>query len=60
MKKTVIKNIATGIKKNCDILRKNDHILEVVLEGTTLKILLRKKRNKYISYFKEMEFESDG
>ena len=60
MKKTVIKNIATGIKKNCDILRKNDHILEVVLEGTTLKILLRKKRNKYIGYFKEMEFESDG
>jgi hypothetical protein len=60
MKKTVIKNIATGIKKNCDILRKNDHILEVVLEGTTLKILLKKKRNKYIGYFKEMEFESDG
>ena len=60
MKKTVIKNIATGIKKNCDILRKNDHILEAVLEGTTLKILLKKKRNKYIGYFKEMEFESDG
>ncbi len=60
MKKTLITNIATGIKKKCDILRKNDHILEVVLEGTTIKILLKKKTNKYIGYFKEMEFESDG
>ena len=34
--------------------------LEVVLEGTTIKILLKKKTNKYIGYFKEMEFESDG
>ena len=56
----IIKNIATGIEKNCDILRKNDNILEVVLEGTTIKILLKKKTNKYIGYFKEMEFESDG
>ena len=43
MKKTKIKNIASGIEKNCDILRKNDNILEVVLEGTTIKILLKKK-----------------
>ena len=60
MKKAKIKNIASGIEKNCDILRKNDNILEVVLEGTTIKILLKKKTNKYIGYFKEMEFESDG
>ena len=60
MKKTKIKNISSGIEKNCDILRKNDHILEVVLEGTTIKILLKKQTNKYIGYFKEMEFESDG
>ena len=60
MKKTTIKNIETGITKNCDILRKNDHILEVVLEGTTIKIILKKKTNKYIGYFKDMEFESDG
>ena len=60
MKKTKIKNISSGIEKNCDILRKNDHILEVVLEGTTIKILLKKQTNKYIGHFKEMEFESDG
>ena len=60
MKKAKIKNISSGIEKNCDILRKNESILEVVLEGTTIKILLQKKTNKYIGYFKEMEFESDG
>ena len=60
MKKAKIKNIASGIEKYCDILRKNDNILEVVLEGTTIKILLKKKTNKYIGCFKEMEFESDG
>ena len=60
MKKAKIKNIASGIEKNCDILKKNDNILEVVLEGTTIKILLKKKNNKYIGYFKEMEFESEG
>ena len=43
MKKAKIKNIASGIEKNCDILRKNDNILEVVLEGTTIKILLKKR-----------------
>ena len=60
MKKAKIKNIASCIEKNCDILRKNDNILEVVLEETTIKILLKKKINKYIGYYKEMEFESDG
>ena len=60
MKKTTIRNIATRIEKNCDILRKNDNILEVVLENTTIKIVLKKKINKYIGYFKDMEFESDG
>ena len=43
-----------------DILRKNDEILEVVLEDTTIKIFLKKKGEKYIGYFKDMEFESDG
>ena len=60
MKKTKITSITSGVEKNCDILRKNDHILEVVLENTTIKILLKKKTNKYIGYFKDMEFESDG
>ena len=60
MKKTIIKNITTGISKECDILKKNDQYLEVVLEGTTVKILLKKKLNKYIGKFKEMEFISDG
>ena len=43
MQKTIIKNIETGISKNCDILKKNDNFLEVVIEGTTIKILLKKK-----------------
>ena len=60
MKKTIIKNITTGISKECDILKKNDQYLEVVLEGTTVKILLKKKLNKYIGKFKEMEFISTG
>ena len=60
MNKTKIKNIASGIEKDCDILRKNDQILEVVLVDTTIKILLKKRTNKYIGYYKDMEFESDG
>ena len=50
----------TGIKKNCDILIKNEKILEVVIEGTTVKILLKKHNNNYIGKFKEMEFISTG
>ena len=60
MHKTLIKNIETGVTKNCDILKKNEKILEVVLEGTTIKILLKKHNNKYIGKFKEMEFVSTG
>ncbi len=48
MKQTVIKNIATGISKKCDILNKNEIFLEVVLEGTTIKIILKKKSDIYI------------
>ena len=60
MKKTTIKNLATGISKNCDILKKNDKILEVVIEATTIKILLKKKSDVYVGTFKEMEFISEG
>ena len=60
MQKTTIQNIETGITKNCDILKKNDKFLEVVLEGTTIKILLKKQRDKYIGKFKDMEFVSTG
>ena len=60
MKKTIIKNIATGISKKCDILSKNDNFLEVVLEGTTIKIILKKKSGVYIGSFKNMEFISEG
>ena len=60
MQKTIIQNIETGVTKNCDILKKNEKILEVVLEGTTIKILLKKHNNKYIGKFKEMEFVSTG
>ena len=60
MRQTIIKNIATGICKKCDILSKNDKFLEVVLEGTTIKITLKKKLGVYIGFFKDMEFISDG
>ena len=60
MKQTIIKNIATGITKNCDILKKNDNFLEVVLEGTTIKIILKKKGVIYVGSYKEMEFTSEG
>ena len=60
MQKTTIQNIETGITKNCDILKKNDQFLEVVLEGTTIKILLKKQRDKYIGKYKDMEFVSTG
>ncbi|SVD30160.1 uncharacterized protein METZ01_LOCUS383014 [marine metagenome] len=60
MQKTKIQNIETGVTKNCDILKKNDQFLEVVLEGTTIKILLKKQRDKYIGKFKDMEFVSTG
>ena len=60
MKQTIIKNIATGITKKCDILKKNDNFLEVVLEGTTIKITLKKKGEIYVGLFKEMEFTSQG
>ena len=60
MQKTTIQNIETGVTKNCDILKKNDQFLEVVLEGTTIKILLKKQRDKYIGKFKDIEFVSTG
>ena len=60
MKKTKIKNIETGISKTCDILKKNDQFLEVVLENTTIKIILKKNKDKYIGKFKDMEFVSSG
>ena len=60
MRQTIIKNIATGITKNCDILKKNDIFLEVVIEGTTIKIILKKKGEIYVGSYKDMEFTSEG
>ena len=60
MRQTIIKNIATGITKNCDILKKNDNFLEVVLEGTTIKIILKKKGEIYVGSYKDMEFIAEG
>jgi len=60
MKKTKIKNIETGITKNCDILSINEKYLEVVIEDTTVKLLLKKNQDYYIGNFKNMEFISDG
>jgi hypothetical protein len=50
MRQTIIKNIATGITKKCDILSKNDNFLEVVLVDTTIKIILKKKI-RYVYWF---------
>ena len=60
MRQTVIKNIATGITKQCDILSKNDNFLEVVLVDTTIKIILKKKSGIYIGSYKNMDFISEG
>jgi len=60
MRKAIIKNITTGITKKCDILNKNESFLEVVLEGTTIKITLKKKSDIYIGSYKDMEFISEG
>ena len=60
MNKTTIKNIETGIEKKCDILNKNEKFLEVVLEDTTIKILLKKHNKLYIGKYKDMEFTSTG
>ncbi|MDA9620966.1 hypothetical protein N9S51_01440 [Pelagibacteraceae bacterium] len=60
MRQTIIKNIATGITKKCDILSKNENFLEVVLVDTTIKIILKKKSAIYVGSYKNMEFTSEG
>ena len=60
MRKTTIKNLGTSIEKKCDILKKNDKILEVVIENTTIKLTLFKKNKLYVGRFKDMEFVSNG
>ena len=60
MKQTIVKNIATGITKKCDILKKNNNFLEVVLEGTTIKLTLKRKSDVYIGFYTGMEFISEG
>ena len=60
MKKTTLKSIETGKEHKCDVLNKNEKFLEVVLEKTTIKILLKKRKNFYIGKYKEMEFISTG
>ena len=46
--------------KKCDILKKNNNFLEVVLEGTTIKLTLKRKSDVYIGFYKGMEFISEG
>ena len=60
MNKTIIKSTETGIEKICDILRKNEKILEVVIESSTIKIVLKKHNNIYVCNYKDMEFTSTG
>ena len=60
MNKTKTKNIETRITKNCDILKKNEQFLEIVIENTTIKILLKKINNNYVGKYKDMEFVSSG
>ena len=60
MHKTTIRNLETNIEKKCDILNKNDKILEVVIENTTIKLTLFKKNKLYVGRFKDLEFVSNG
>ena len=60
MHKTTITNLETNIEKKCDILKKNDKILEVVIENTTIKLTLFKKNKLYVGRFKDLEFVSNG
>ena len=60
MRKTTIKSLETNIEKKCDILKKNDKILEVVIENTTIKFTLFKKNKLYVGRFKDLEFVSNG
>jgi len=63
MQKTIIKNIETGISKNCDILNKNETVLEIVIEDTTIKLTLKKNKPNdkyYIGKFSNMDFQSEG
>ena len=60
MHKTTIKNLETNITKECDILKKNDSFLELVIVGTTIKLKLIKKNSVYVGKYKEMEFVSTG
>ena len=52
MRQTIIKSIATGITKKCDILSKNDNFLEVVLVDTTIKIILKKNQVFILAHIK--------
>ena len=60
MNKTIIKSTESGIEQKCDILKKNDNFLEVILENTTIKIFLKKRKNIYVGNYKEIEFTSTG
>ena len=60
MHKTTIKNLETNVQKKCDILKKNDKVLEVVIENTTIKLTLFKKNSLYVGRFKDLEFISSG
>lgn len=63
MEKTTIKNIETGISKECDIIYKNKSRLELVIEGTTIKLTLIKDNpldKYYKGKFSNMEFISLG
>ncbi len=60
MQKTTITNLETNIEKKCDILKKNDKILEVVIEDTTIRLTLFKKNKLYVGRFKDLEFVSNG
>ena len=60
MHKTTIRNLETNIEKKCDILNKNDKILEVVIENTTIKLTLFKKNTLYVGRFEDLEFVSNG
>ncbi len=63
MEKTTISNIETGVTKNCDILYKSIKKIELVIEGTTIKVILKKNNpldKYYVGKISNMDFQSTG
>ena len=63
MAKTIVKCIDTNKEVGADILSKNDRVLKVALDGTTLSLTLYKKSpadKHYVGNGSGLEFTSTG